>query len=104
MSESQANFVELANALRSFAGARDWEKFHTPKNLAMAIAGEAGELAAEFQWLTPEESESLSQEKLDAIGLEIADVQIYLIRLADVLGVSIPDLVIKKMAINESRF
>ena len=83
-----------------------WEKFHTPKNFAMAVAGEAGELAAEFQWLTPTESErsALSPEQLDAVAMEIADVQIYLIRLADVLGIDIPDVVRKKIAISESRF
>ena len=74
--------------------------------LAKAVAGEAGELVAEFQWLTPAESEqsSLSPEQLKAIGLEIADVQIYLMRLADVLGVNIPDLVREKVSINENRF
>ena len=106
MSESQNEFEELTEVLRQFASVRDWEKFHTPKNLAMAVAGEAGELVAEFQWLTAAESErsSLSPEQLKAIGLEIADVQIYLMRLADVLGVNIPDLVREKVAINEGRF
>lgn len=97
---------QLTRYIRQFAEARDWGKFHTPKNLAMAIAGEAGELAAEFQWLTAEESSlaSLPKESLEAIKLEIADVQIYLIRLADVLSVDIPEAVRKKIAINESRF
>lgn len=106
MSESQNEFEELTELLRQFASARDWEKFHTPKNLAMAVAGEAGELVAEFQWLTATESErsSLSPEQLKAIGLEIADVQIYLIRLADVLDIKIPDLVREKVSINENRF
>ena len=106
MSESQNEFEELTELLRQFASARDWEKFHTPKNLAMAVAGEAGELVAEFQWLTATESErsSLSPEQLKAIGLEIADVQIYLMRLADVLDIKIPDLVREKVSINENRF
>lgn len=106
MNEAQGDFDRLAAVLRSFAEKRDWERFHTPKNLAMAIAGEAGELAAEFQWLTPTESaiEALSPEKLEAIEMEIADVQIYLIRLADVLGVVIPDAVRQKIAINEARY
>jgi dCTP diphosphatase len=99
-------FEDLQSEIKAFAKARDWEQFHTPKNLAMAITGEAGELAAEFQWLTALESEtgSLSPEKLDAISLEIADVQIYLLRLADVLGVDIPDAVRRKIQINETRF
>ena len=96
----------LAADIRSFADARNWEQFHTPKNLSMAVAGEAGELVAEFQWLTAEEStrSNMTQEKLKDVELEIADVAIYLIRLADVLGVDISEVVRKKLAINESRF
>lgn len=103
---NQNEFADLTAQIRAFADARNWEKFHTPKNLAMAIAGEAGELAAEFQWLTSEESAlgSLTSEQLQAIKLEIADVQIYLLRLADVLNVDVPASVVEKMAINESRF
>ena len=96
----------LKAEIRAFAQARDWEQFHTPKNLAMAITGEAGELAAEFQWLTAQQStlEALSAEKLDAIALELADVQIYLLRLADVLGIDVAHVVRKKLKINEERF
>ena len=92
--------------LRQFAAERNWEQFHTPKNLAMAITGEAGELASEFQWLKAEESlrAALSREKLEAIAMEIADVQIYLLRLADVLGIDVSESVRKKIEINESRF
>ena len=97
---------QLMVEIRAFADAREWEVFHTPKNLSMAIAGEAGELVAEFQWLTANESElsELSAEKLSDIELEIADVAIYLLRLADVLKVDLSEVVRKKMAINESRF
>jgi NTP pyrophosphatase (non-canonical NTP hydrolase) len=97
---------DLKSEIRAFADARDWEQFHTPKNLSMAIAGEAGELVAEFQWLTADQSMRLnmSDEKLRDVELEIADVAIYLIRLADVLGVDISEVVRKKLAINESRF
>jgi NTP pyrophosphatase (non-canonical NTP hydrolase) len=96
----------LTNLIRDFAQRRNWDKFHIPKNLAMAITGEAGELAAEFQWLTPEESErsSLSEEKLRSIRLEIADVEIYLLRLADVLEIDVASAVREKLAINETRF
>ena len=96
----------LMASIRNFATKRDWEKFHTPKNLAMAIAGEAGELVAEFQWLTPEESNrsELSSEKLRDIRLEMADVQIYILRLADVLGIDITDAVREKMELNQARF
>jgi NTP pyrophosphatase (non-canonical NTP hydrolase) len=97
---------ELKKEIRAFADARNWEQFHTPKNLSMAIAGEAGELVAEFQWLTAEQSMRLnmSTEKINDVELEIADVAIYLIRLADVLGVDVAEVVRKKIAINESRF
>ena len=96
----------LKAEIKAFADSRDWEQFHTPKNLSMAVAGEAGELVSEFQWLTAEESElsKLSPEKLSDIELEIADVAIYLIRLADVLNVDVAGVVRKKLAINESRF
>ena len=96
----------LATEIKKFADARNWEQFHTPKNLSMAVAGEAGELVAEFQWLTADQStrSNMSQEKLKDVELEIADVAIYLIRLADVLGVDISEVVRKKLAINETRF
>jgi dCTP diphosphatase len=96
----------LATEIKKFADARDWEQFHTPKNLSMAVAGEAGELVAEFQWLTPEQSirTNMSAEKVKDVELEIADVAIYLIRLADVLDIDISKVVRKKLAINESRF
>jgi NTP pyrophosphatase (non-canonical NTP hydrolase) len=97
---------DLTDEVRSFADARDWHKFHTPKNLAMALAGEAGELLAEFQWLTPEESSvsSLGADQKKAVELEIADVQIYLLRLADVLDIDIAAVVREKIQINEARF
>lgn len=99
-------FDRLIEEIRQFAQERNWEQFHTPKNLAMAITGESGELAAEFQWLTAEQSSksSLSAEKIRVIGLEMADVQIYLLRLADVLGVDLPEVVRNKMEINQNRF
>lgn len=103
---SNSEFHVLQEEIKAFAQARDWDQFHTPKNLAMALTGEAGELAAEFQWLTAQQSalESLSSEQLEAISLEIADVQIYLLRLADVLNVDIADAVRRKIQINEKRF
>ena len=96
----------LIAEVRAFAVSRDWEQFHTPKNLAMAIAGEAGELVAEFQWLKEEEStrSALSAEKFNDIELEVADVAIYLIRLSDVLGIDLAEVIRKKLEINEARF
>lgn len=101
-----SDIQELTNEIRAFADAREWEKFHTPKNLSMAIAGESGELVSEFQWLTPEESmrKNLNDEKLSDISMEIADVAIYLFRLADVLGLELAEIMRKKIEINESRF
>lgn len=101
-----SDIQELTNEIRAFADAREWEKFHTPKNLSMAIAGESGELVSEFQWLTPEESmrKNLAAEKLSDISMEIADVAIYLFRLADVLGLELAEIMRKKIEINESRF
>jgi len=102
VSEIRELMVEIA----AFADARDWDQFHTPKNLAMALVGEAGELVAEFQWLKPEESSlaSMSKEKLRDIELEIADVTIYLLRLADKLDIEIANVVRDKIQINEKRF
>lgn len=96
----------LKSEIRAFAGARHWEIFHTPKNLSMAVAGEAGELVSEFQWLTAEESrrDELTNEKLNDIKMEIADVAIYLFRLADVLNVDLAEVMREKMRINETRF
>ena len=92
--------------IRKFAERRNWGQFHTPKNLAMALAGEAGELLAEFQWLTPVESAltGMTESKLSDVSLEMADVAIYLIRLADVLQIDLSDAIRKKLAINETRF
>lgn len=97
---------QLKSEIRAFADARDWEVFHTPKNLSMAVAGEAGELVSEFQWLTAEESrkQNLDPEKLTDIKMEIADVALYLFRLADVLEVDLAQVMREKMKINESRF
>jgi dCTP diphosphatase len=77
----------LREQLRAFAAARDWDQFHSPKNLAMALSAEAGELLETFQWLTEEQSRSLAPEALAAAGDEIADVLLYLIRLSDTLGI-----------------
>jgi NTP pyrophosphatase (non-canonical NTP hydrolase) len=95
---------DLQDLLRDFATRRDWGKFHTPKNLAMAVAGEAGELAAELQWLTADESVSLDDERHHAVTEEVADIAIYLLRIADVLDIDLEAAVRAKVARNESRF
>ncbi|BAO28118.1 hypothetical protein SUTH_00302 [Sulfuritalea hydrogenivorans sk43H] len=77
----------LRDALRDFCAARDWHRYHTPKNLVMALSVEAAELVEHFQWATPEESLALAPEKRAEVADEIADVLIYLTELADVLGI-----------------
>lgn len=99
-----SDLTTIRNRLREFAGERDWDQFHTPKNLAMALSGEAGELLAEFQWLTSEESSNLTREQRNAVEMEIADVAIYLIRLADKLDMNIYEAAMAKIQLNESRF
>lgn len=97
---------ELQQKIRSFAQGRAWDVFHTPKNLSMALAAEAGELLAEFQWLTPDESalDKLSMSQKNAIEMEIPDVMIYLVRLCDVLHVDLIRAAETKLVINENRF
>jgi dCTP diphosphatase len=95
----------LRTRLRSFARARDWEQFHTPKNLAMALAGEVGELLEIFQWLTPEQAATVMDgERADDVRDELADVLIYLVRLADVLDVELAETASAKMERNEARY
>jgi dCTP diphosphatase len=96
----------LTSRIREFAAARSWERFHTPKNLAMALAGEAGELLAELQWLTDDEvAAALSEEDaLDRVRMEAADVFTYLLRFADVTGIDLAQATLDKMARNELRY
>jgi NTP pyrophosphatase (non-canonical NTP hydrolase) len=82
-----ADLESLRDALRVFCAARDWRRFHTPKNLVMALSVEAAELVEHFQWSTPEESVNLDAAKREAVADEIADVLIYLTELADVTGI-----------------
>ncbi|MHB1372261.1 MAG: nucleotide pyrophosphohydrolase [Thauera sp.] len=96
--------AELRDALRVFAAERDWERFHTPKNLAMALAGEAGELIEHFQWLSAEQSAALDTPTREAVALEMADVMLYLLRLADVLGIDLAAAARRKMTINAQRY
>lgn len=90
--------------IRQFADDRDWDQFHSPKNLSMALVAEAGELVEQFQWLTEEQSRSLNANKLYEVQEEVADIQIYLIRLADKLGIDIFEAVRKKIEVNEQKY
>jgi NTP pyrophosphatase (non-canonical NTP hydrolase) len=96
----------LAARLKHFADARDWEKFHTPKNLAIALSVEVSELAEIFQWLTPEESAGVmgSVNNAEAVRDELADVMIYLTRIASILGVDLIREANAKIDRNEVRF
>ena len=90
--------------LREFAKERDWDQFHSPKNLTMALIVEAAELVEHFQWLSEEQSQTLTAEKLAEVEQEIADIQIYLIRLADKLGVDMEKAVNAKIKLNEKKY
>ncbi|MCA2217983.1 nucleotide pyrophosphohydrolase [Jidongwangia harbinensis] len=98
--------TELTEHVRDFARERDWEQFHTPKNLAMALAGEVGELLAEFQWLTPEQSAAVMTDADlgPRVRAEIGDVTIYLVRLADVLGIDLVQAAADKLADSGRRY
>jgi dCTP diphosphatase len=102
MNESPLN--ELTLPVRQFATARDWGQFHTPKNLAMALVAEAGELAAEFQWLTAAQSAAPDAQQMGRIRAESADVLIYLVRLADELGFDLLAAATAKIQENERRY
>ena len=103
---AEVTLDELAVGLREFAAARAWEQIHTPKNLAMALAGEVGELVAELQWLTPEEAEQVMADPEAAARMraELADVTIYLVRLADVLGVDLIEAARVKLMESDRRY
>lgn len=99
-----SEFREIRDKARQFAVERDWDQFHSPKNLTMALVGEVAELTEIFQWLSEDQSRNLTPEQHEAAAHEIADVQIYLIRLADKLGIDIPAAVAEKVTINEQRY
>ncbi len=98
------NLEALRQRLAEFAAMRDWDQFHSPKNLAMALIAEAAELVEHFQWLSEEESRHLSPEKKQAVSHELADVLIYLIRIADKLDIDLITAAEAKIQINETRY
>jgi dCTP diphosphatase len=95
---------ELRSELRSLSAKREWDQFHTPKNLAIALSVEASELLEIFQWLTAEESSNLPQEKLSAVREEIGDVLLYLVRLADKLDLDLIAAAEEKIRKNELKY
>ena len=95
---------ELKNRLSRFAEERDWDQFHSPKNLSMALSAEVAEIIEHFQWLTEEQSKNLSDDKLKEVETELADTLIYLIRLADKLGVDLLAAAQRKIEVNEQKY
>jgi dCTP diphosphatase len=94
----------LRSILRTFAKERDWEQFHNPKNLSMALSVEAGEILEHFQWLTADEAANLSPERREAVAEELADVLIFLVRLADVLQIDLAEAAARKVEKNAVRY
>jgi NTP pyrophosphatase (non-canonical NTP hydrolase) len=95
---------DLARALDQFAAARDWQQFHSPKNLASALIVEAAELLEHFQWATEAQSRALTEEQRAAVGAEMADVLLYLVQLGNALGIDPVAAARAKLQLNEARF
>jgi NTP pyrophosphatase (non-canonical NTP hydrolase) len=94
----------LTLAIRNFADERDWEQFHSPKNLAMALIVEAGELVEHFQWLTQQQGLDIDDEKRRDVSLEMADVLIYLVRMADRLNIDLLAATREKIELNAEKY
>lgn len=97
-------FTAFHQRLRAFVAERDWAQFHNPKNLVMALVAEAGELVEPFQWLTPEQADQLPPAQHEAVAMEIADVFIYLLELADRLDIDVLQAAERKLARNAERY
>ena len=95
---------KLRNQLRTFAAVRDWDQFHSPKNLASALAVEAAELLENFQWLTETQSQQLTPDALENVRAELADVLLYLIRLSDKLDIDLIAAANAKIALNATKY
>jgi len=106
MSDAQTTVAELRQLIEDFIARRDWQQFHTPKNLAMSLAIEAAELMEPFQWLTPEQSRELSRrpEQVEHVAEELADVLCYALSLANVLKIDLAAAVRKKVSQNEKKY
>ena len=95
---------DIKQRLRKFVAERDWQQFNSPKNLSMALIAEAGELVEHFQWLTDEQSKNLDNDQLKAVSYELADIFIYLIRIADELNVDLLKASNEKLLINSKKY
>jgi len=101
---SSIDFNTLKHRLRNFADTREWDQFHSPKNLSMALSVEASEIMEHFQWLTEEQSKNLPQNKLDEVATELADTLLYLIRLADKLDIDLLAAAQDKVELNKQKY
>jgi dCTP diphosphatase len=101
---AETDFDRIRKQVRQFVVERDWDQFHTPKNLSMALIVEAAEMVEHFQWMSEEQSCSLSPEKLAEVELELADIQIYLISLAEKLQLDLIAAVDKKLVLNARKY
>ena len=101
---STASIEQLQQQLRAFAAERDWDQFHSPKNLSMALIAEAAELVEHFQWLTEEQSHKLNDKKRVEVEMELADIFVYLLRIADKLNVDLLDAAQKKLKLNAEKY
>jgi NTP pyrophosphatase (non-canonical NTP hydrolase) len=104
MNDSKTTLQDLKDHMALFVRERDWEQFHTPKNLAMSIAIEAAELMEHFQWLTVEDSKQLKSGPLVDVGEELADIIIYSLSLSNTLGLDLSQIVLDKMAKNNRKY
>ncbi len=104
MKKSQDSLNDLRRRMAKFAAERDWDPFHNPKNLAMALAGEAGELMEHFQWLTPAQAARLPKGAREEVALECADVLLYLLRLCDKLDIDLARATRKKLVLNAKKY
>lgn len=102
--KTEPSLTTLRDQLRAFAQERDWDQFHSPKNLAMALIAEAGELVEHFQWLTEAQSMALSEEQREQVAQELADVLLYLIRLSDQLDIDLAQAAAAKIKVNAEKY
>ena len=100
----QSDLLLLRDKLRAFAAARDWDQFHSPKNLSMALMVEVAELMEHFQWLTESQSAGLPPEDRQAAGEELADILLYLVRLSDRLGIDLREAALRKLEKNAAKY
>jgi NTP pyrophosphatase (non-canonical NTP hydrolase) len=98
------NMQKIESIIKDFSEQRDWDKFHNPKNLSMALSVEASELLEIFQWLEFEQAENLNKEQKEHTKQEVADIAVYLIRMCMKLNINLEDAIVEKMKLNEKKY